>query len=168
MQSSFDLEHLHATATNIRLANGLVVDSAVLEASDVGFDEDGARYEGFARAVARLSPQSVEKFLAAQVPPMVQNVSVAFVGDQIVVRATATLMLTVDVTIKIGLEIQDDTRLAAVVHSVEPGIARKLIEDELVKVNPLLDASDLPIPVEFESIDITERAVTLTAVASTD
>lgn len=168
MQSSFDLEQLHATASNIRLSNGLVVDSVDLEASHVRFDENGASYEGFARAVARLSPESVEGFLAAQVPQMVQNVRVAFEGDQIVVRATASLMLTVEVTIRIGLEIQDDTRLAAVVQSVEPGLARRLIEDEIAKVNPLLDASDLPVSVEFESIVIAEDAVTLTAAASTD
>jgi len=166
MQSSFELGCLEAKATGLRLANGLVVDSLEIEANDVAYVEAESGMRGRANITARLLPASVERFLAAQVPASVQNVRVAFEDGEVVVRATATLILTVEVTVRVALELHAEAKLVAVVISVEPAIARRLIEDEIAKVNPLLDSSTLPILTRIQSIEVRPDAVTLTALAS--
>ncbi|MCC6402652.1 MAG: LmeA family phospholipid-binding protein [Fimbriimonadaceae bacterium] len=168
MQSSFELSGLDAKVTGLRLANGLVVDSLEIEARDVAYVEVEGGMRGRANITARLLPASVERFLAAQVPASVQNVRVAFEGGEVVVRAIATLILTVEVTVRVALELHDEAKLVAVVISVEPAIARRLIEDEIAKVNPLLDSATLPIPTSIQSIEVRPEAVTLTASASAD
>lgn len=168
MQSSFTLGQLEVTATAIGLPNGLTVDSLTIDATDVRVAEEGTDFGGTAHAEAILTPASVQVFLAARVPEAVQDVRVAFEGGVLVVRARVTLLVTLDVTIRVELVLEQATRLVANVVSVEPGLARGLIEAEIAKANPLLDASELPVPLRLDSVSVEPDAVVLSASAHAD
>jgi hypothetical protein len=77
--------------------------------------------------------------------------------------ATAQVVVPVQVSLRLRLEVEDRARVVAVLEEVQPGLARGLIEEELRKANPVLDASDLPVEAAIESVEVRPGVIELRA-----
>lgn len=163
MGSSLRLSGLQLQAADVELPNGLVVDSLVLQAGPGQFEDGSVSLASPASLVATIGPESIERLLAPRLPAAVRDLRVEFGHGEVGVLATAQVVVPVQVSMRLRLEVQDRARVVVVVQDVQPGLARGLIEEEVRKANPVFDASDLPFEAEIESVSVRPGAVELRA-----
>lgn len=171
MAQTIGFSDFDATAHNLVLEMGLVVSkltlslgNGVLKTSPVGLrlNEPGTleavvEQDAIAQYLEKLGPGGLSKF------------RVECRDGAIFVNAVARILLEVPVSAKFGLQIVNGKQLEVVLieAQVVGGDANKLVESQLGRINPILDASDLPFPASFDEVVIENGTLTIHGHAET-
>ena len=156
---------LNVDIKGIELDFGLKIDSFEIKTGPANADIDPLKVRldtpGTAKAI--VTEQGIADFLEVKSPGNISNFSVKISGGQIYVSASANIVITLPVKAVCSLEIVDQNKLFVRLDSVDVmgGKAKGIVESQLEKVNPILDASDLPINVAFTSVEVDAGLVTL-------
>jgi hypothetical protein len=150
-------------ATGILLPVGLELDSLSLTLGPfaVGLDPLDLNHgsPGTFEAVLRLA--ALAAFIEAKAKGAVRDVRVSPKGGDLEIQATAKMVLEVRIVLRCGLRIESGTRVFVDLLDVSLPMARGLIQAELDKLNPVLDASALPLDVTLQEIVVSEEAAVL-------
>jgi hypothetical protein len=163
MGSSLRLSELRLQASGVELPNGLALDSLVMQSGPAAYEEGSVSLASPAELVATVGPKAIERLLGPRLPGAVRDLRVECGDGEIGVLATAQVVVPVQVSLRLRLEVEDRARVVAVLEEVQPGLARGLIEEELRKANPVLDASDLPVEAAIESVEVRPGVIELRA-----
>lgn len=103
---------------------------------------------------ATIRDSAISAMLQQQAPPMLHDFEVRAVGGELLVSANAKLGLKIGIKAVAKLSIADPSRLDVVLVDMAkaPGPVRDLIAAQVAKTNPLLETSDWPMPLAFESV----------------
>lgn len=162
---SLKVGSVKAVFRDIELDFGLLVGSF-----EVTVDRAAVTLDPFAfdmalpgKAVAVVTERAIGQLLAAQAPPQVKDFEVSISGGKIYVTAKAQVIVTIPVKAVCFLEIVGGHSVYVRLESVDVmgGAAKNLVESQIEKVNPVLTVSDLPVPVELQSVECESGRVTL-------
>ncbi|MBL8060544.1 MAG: hypothetical protein JNK63_07510 [Chthonomonas sp.] len=149
-------DSLAAFAQNVKLPMGLVLDEVEVKAAGISFDGDASLLEP-AQVIARISPESLTTFVAAQLPPIVQRVEIGFKEGLIVARVVVKLVVEVTATARLLPEIQDKKSLTLKLVDFEgPAIARGFLEKQIADRNPVFESASVPFPLDLDDVQVNE------------
>lgn len=163
MAHKISFDHISLSSQGLVLPMGLRVATLDLSIDQGSVDGDTRtyRWQGEAPASARIDEKDLADFLTPRLPDSLKNVSVRCGDGVIQINAEAKIVFTVQVKVYCRLEIQANTQLVVKVHSVEPGIAESLVEGQVEKMNPVFQASDLPVPIQLSSVEVRDGSIFL-------
>lgn len=164
MGSQVRVESVQLQCGSVQLPFGLTVDEIVIRGADLCLASESAELTdiGPHEAFAIVSEKNVEKYLQPLLPSAVKDAQV-FIGDGLLkIAARAVIVFPISVQVYCQLEVVDGKEVYLRLHSVEPGgPVRGMLEKYLEEVNPILRASDLPLPLRFRSVLLDSGSVTL-------
>lgn len=141
----------------IELDFGLVVESFEVsgQEADCTADPFHIRLSQPGKARAVVTEGAVAQLLAAKAPNSIKDFQVQISDGLIYVEAKAQIVVTIPVKAACSLEIQEGKRLIVRIESVDVmgGAAKNLVESQIAKINPIFDASDLPIDIRLDTVD---------------
>ena len=142
---------------------GLTLDEVAVSGHDVEVSNDpfSIHLGKDAAAVVRVSCESIAKFLGSRDLGGLRDLEVSTSEGQLVVSATAVVLLPIRARIFCTLSIREGKMLDIVLESAEPAAARGLIEKKLAEVNPVLDLTSLGMNLEITSVEIGDGWVVL-------
>lgn len=155
-----------ALLLGLKLPMGLMVDEVQLDAPSVTVEKEpfSASSPQDPKVTAIISSTSLEAFLEKQAPGGLRNFKVK-IDDKIRISASVRMIIEIKANIVCHLEIVDGSKLIVVLDDV--GIvgvgAKNLVQQQIDKVNPLLDTSTLPIHVTLDNVELSEDKVALIA-----
>jgi hypothetical protein len=148
---------LDASFRNIELDFGLKIASFEIKSDAASADIDPFQLQldnpGQLRAV--VTESAVADFLEAKAPGNISNFTVKIAKGEILVTATASIVISVPVKASCFLEIVDGSQVFVRIKSVDVmgGAAKGIVENQLAKINPILDVAELPISVQLTSVE---------------
>lgn len=113
--------------------------------------------------VAEVAQEALSDFLEAQSPAGLKEFDVRADGGKLHVKAKKTVLVDLKVTATASLRIVDGRQLWVDVESVDVmgAGAKNLVASQLAKINPVLDAADLPIEATLTSVEVGDGKVVL-------
>jgi len=165
-----DIGKVDATLRDIALSIGLVVESLVITAQKAKIETDPFRFSlptpGDVKVT--VTQEAIQTHLNHMAPGGLRDFRVALVSGQVLVEATAKVILDIRAKAVCTLRIVDGKQLFVDLQDVDVlgGSAKKLVEGQLEKVNPILDASDLPLDLLMEEVVVEDGRVTIFGKAS--
>ncbi|MCW5935851.1 MAG: LmeA family phospholipid-binding protein [Fimbriimonadaceae bacterium] len=167
MDGTYLLNSLTASSEGLVLPVGLRIGNLQLDLGGASFDLATNRLtlaeEGSATAVVR--EQDVAAFIERQSDGVLRQVEAEIGGGLVKIHATAKLIFEVRATVTCRLVIEDDRRLVVELEDVSVPLARGAVEGQLAKINPLIDAADLPLTLLLREVTAESGAITLRAEA---
>jgi len=166
MPQNVQVGSVTASFCNVRLPIGLVLDRIEIEGQDAELHTDPLHLElpepGNVRVF--VGAESLEKYLNEQAPGGLRDFQVRLVPGAIEVQATARVIVELRATATCKLRIEHGRELHVELMSVDVlgGSAKSLVESQLDKINPILDAREYPVQLELHSVEITSEAVIVT------
>jgi len=169
MGKNIGLDAFQAKADNLELPMGLVVDhltlttgraTAVTDPFSLSLAEPGdVRVE--------ISESNVARYLEELAPGGLKNFQVECRDEFIVVRATVRFLLEVPVYAQCRLVIHEGRELHVelVEAQVVGGDAKRLVEGQIERVNPIFRVSDIPFPLVLDEVLVREGYITLLGTA---
>lgn len=157
---SLDVGHLEVVLQNLSLPMGLVINAMTLHAKHVHIEKDpiviSVPEPGTLEALV-LAPNLAD-FLNKQAPGGLRDFKVELKEGKIHVQASIMIMKASAVC---SLRIQDGTKLYVDLETVDVmGVgARNMVQSQLDKINPVLDADDLPIEAQLTEYEITDGSL---------
>lgn len=154
-----------ARLENIELDMGLTVQSFEVVGGEVAVDIDPfdvfLREPGRVRAV--VTEAAVAALLERQAPGGLRNFEVSIRGGLINVAAKAQVIVSIPVRAVCTLEIEEGKRLMVRLKSVDVlgGGPQGMVEQQLAKINPVLDAADLPLNIRLVSTEVDNGQIVL-------
>ena len=117
---------------------------------------------------ARVAEADLASFLEGQSPGGLHGFTVRAEGGKLLVRAKKTLLVDLKVTAVATLRIVEGRQLWIDVEEVDVmgAGAKNLVQSQIAKINPVLDASDLPVDAVLESVEAGGGYVTLRGTVS--
>jgi len=165
MTNSLHLESLNVTATNMTLPMGLTVDEVVIAsgAVDAELKPFSLNLAKPANATFRVSAANVAKLLEEKSPGGLKGFTVTISDGLVIVETTAKVIVEIRVATACTLRIDGGKRLFVDLDKVSvPGpMARNMIEQQLAKVNPILDLNEFAPSVTMESVTAEDGYITL-------
>jgi len=165
-----DIGQVDATFRNIALSIGLVIESVVIKAQNAKIETDPFRFTlpEPGDVTVTVTQEAIESHLETMAPGGLRDFRVALISGQVLVEATARVILDIRAKAVCTLRIVDGTQLFVDLQDVDVlgGSAKKLVENQLSKVNPILDASELPLSLVMEEIVVEDGRVTIYGKAS--
>jgi hypothetical protein len=106
---------------------------------------------------------ALQMFLERKAPQELKNLAVKLVPGQIRVTASVRILIELRVEAVCRLAIRDSRQILVELESVSVGggAAKNLVQQQLDKINPVLDAKDLPLDLQFNSVDIETGKIVL-------
>jgi hypothetical protein len=170
MTDGLHLESLHATATNVALPMGLTVDEVVLSAgrAEAQFKPFSLSLKKRAHVAVRVSAENVAKMLEEQSPDNLKNFTVTISDGLVIVENSAKVIVEIRVATSCTLRIEGGSKLFVDLGKVSvPGpMARNMIEQQLAKVNPILDLDDLLPSAHMDSVEAEDGYIKLKGTVS--
>lgn len=158
MDAEFSLLHLAVLGHGLKLPNGMVIDEVEIQADRLAIVDQKPKFETPATTIVRISPESLQTFIASQLPAMVRDPQVRFQDGKILVSASVKVLVEISATATLSLVIQDQKKLLVELIDVDkPGPVRGILENQLDAVNPVFDAKDLPLDLKLERVAIGEN-----------
>jgi len=158
-----------ASFDRLTLPMGLTVDHVLIEGAQATIQADPFRIalSEPGRIEAHVSQDNLAAFLNKEAPGGLRDFSVAIREGKLFVTATAKMIFEIKAEAICTLRIVDGTKLMVDLESVEMmGVgAKSLVEQQLDKVNPVLDASQFPLKVTLQSVDAKDGEIVLTGTA---
>lgn len=165
MAKPVKVQKVQATLSGIRLPMGLLVDHLAIHGSSLSIDTHppGYRLEEPGTVEAVISQESLAEFLTNEAPGGLKDFQVRAEGGKLHVQATAVMILPIKASAICTLRIANESQLHVDLESVDVmGMGgRSMVESQLAKINPVFDASDLPIPMKLDRVEIAKGMVTL-------
>ncbi len=120
------------------------------------------------RMVAEVLEDDLAAFLEAQAPGGLREFSVRAEDGRLNVRAKKTLLVDLKVTATASLRIVDERQLWIDVESVDVmgAGAKNLVQSQIDRINPVLDAGDLPVDARLETVEVGDGKVVLRGTVS--
>jgi hypothetical protein len=168
-EPSVSFSGLDATLREVRLPMGLIVDEVVLAMAQTDVFDDPwklvASSPGRIRAV--IGEGSIQAFLEAKAPAGLSNFEVTIADGVVYVKASARVVIEIRAMATCRLEVEDGTRLNVKLAALDPGGPLKgMVEGKLEELNPLFDASQLPLPCTIESVDARDGQIVMVGTLS--
>ncbi|MCW5938887.1 MAG: LmeA family phospholipid-binding protein [Fimbriimonadaceae bacterium] len=167
------MDHIRAAsaslqASGIVLSVGLELDSFVLSlgALKVDFKPLGFSHDQPGEFQAVVGYGRLAAFIESKAKGAVRDVTVVPQGETLEIQATAKVVFEVKVTISCRLRVESDKKLFVDLVDVSLPIARGIVQSELDKANPVLDASDWPVDVSIQMVELAEEGVVLSGQAA--
>jgi hypothetical protein len=155
MPDEVRLQSLEAKAFGIILPMGLRVDEVQLTSGPARAETDPFRLflDQPGRILAIIEETSVAEYLNQLAPGGLKGFSVACADEVIRINAIAKILFEVPV--------EADLTLAVVLQSAEVkgADARKLVEGQLDRINPIFDVKDFPVPMRIERVEVRDQAI---------
>lgn len=165
MKDGMRAESLAVLGNNVLLPMGLVVDEVVIEAgaTNAQFKPLSIALDQPATIKARISGASVGAFLEKEAPGGLKDFVVTIAKGQITVEATAKVIVEIRVAAVCTLRIADRTQLWVDLESVsvKAPMAHSMVEQQLAKVNPLVDLKDLAKNLSLDKVEADDGFVTV-------
>lgn len=110
-----------------------------------------------------VSEKDLTEFLSTMSSAGLKNVSVEARDGALHIRAVKTMLIDMKAYAVCSLRIVEGKRLFVDLESVEiMGVGPKqLIQNQLDKINPVVDADDFPIPATMDTVEITRGGILL-------
>ncbi len=144
---------------------GLVINALHLKAAKTTIDHEPfslllaepATWEAFVEQAA------VQMFVENQIPDTIREINVEILLGYIHVTAKVKVIVEIEAIAKCSIRIHDAKQLFVEVESVSVGGAavRNLVQQQLDKVNPILDAKDLPLNLTFDRVELREGEIAM-------
>lgn len=117
---------------------------------------------------AHVGEADLAAFLEKQAPGGMHEFSVQAEGGKLHVRAKKTLLVDLKVTAVASLRIVDGKEMWIDVESVDVmgAGAKNLVQSQIAKINPVLDANDLPVDATLDSVEVGDGRVVLRGTVS--
>jgi hypothetical protein len=155
-------------ASGIVLSVGLELDSFVLSlgALKVDFKPLGFSHDQPGQFRATVGYERLAAFIESQAKGAVRDVTVVPQGEVLEIQATAKVVFEVKVTVTCRLRVESDKILFVDLVDVSLPIAKGIVQSELDKANPVLDASDWPLDVAIRQVELGGDGVVLSGEAA--
>jgi len=161
---------VEATFHDVALPFGLTVDLIRLTAAKAVIKRDPFSLElpNPGNLVVCVGEKNLALFLNKEAPGGLRDFSVHLHEGKVVVEATAHIIVPLRAKATCTLRIVDGTQLWVDLKNVDVmGVgAKSLVEKQLEKINPVLDASDFPFDVKLEKVTIVDGELVLKGTAS--
>lgn len=169
MSESIGVGAWAATFAHLETSVGLVIDELTLQADStrIATDPFSVAMEP-AELEAKISAEAVASFLERKAPGGLQSFAVQLIDGKLIVEASARVIVEIRARVVCTLRIVDGKEIWVDLASADgvPSPVRGLVESNIAKVNPVFDASELPLDVTLTSIAADEGVVTLHGTAS--
>jgi hypothetical protein len=163
MPDEVRLQSLEAKAFGIILPMGLRVDEVQLTSGPARAETDPFRLflDQPGRILAIIEETSVAEYLNELAPGGLKGFTVACADEVIRINAIAKILFEVAVEAELTLVVEDERRLMVVLQSAEVkgADARKLVEGQLDRINPIFDVKDFPVPMRIERVEVRDQAI---------
>lgn len=155
---------LEAVFRSVRLPVGLVIDELRIEGDDpeCTFDPFRLHLDHPGKLQVTLGEAAVSRFLNEQAPGGLRDFIVTMKSGQIVVQATARVLIDIRATATCTLRIVEGKCIYVdleALDSVGGSAARGLVEGQLAKINPIVDARHYPLDIVLTRIEISDGRV---------
>lgn len=167
MDGPIRLQSLSALADGLTLPNGLNIDEATFVLPALTYDAKAQHLvsEGESHAKFRLSEASILELLKTKLPGQISNPQVRLADNMVSVTVSVQVLITIDVTARCKLRIQDGKELWVDLIDVDkPGPVYSIVEAQLSQINPVFSADTLPFPVTLTSCQVVSGWVELEAI----
>lgn len=142
---------------------GLVLDEVRIKGgpAQIGGEPFSINLDTPGNVEVEVSAQSLERFLEELAPGGLKGFTVSLGDGVIDISARARMIVEIAVRAQCGLKIEDSERLHVTLIDVDvAGMgAQRMVESQLDKINPILDASQLPLQVTLDEAIIEEGRV---------
>ncbi len=165
---NFGVQRLHASLSDVALPIGLRLDDLKLMGGPAELQTEpwGVKTESAATLVVRISEQNLVAFLEKQAPGAVRGVKVHLADGQVTVEAAVRVLVDIPVKAICALRIHGEKQLFVDLVEVQAvAAARKVVENQIAKANPVLDVKDLPFNVLLKDVQVADGFVTVTGSA---
>ncbi len=160
-----DIGQVDATFRNIALSIGLVIESVVIQASTAHIETKPIKFNlpQPADVVVTVTQEAIQDHLEQMSPGGLRNFRVALIDGQVLVEAKAKVIVEISAKAVCTLRIVDGKALYVDLQDVDVfgGSAKKLVEGQLEKVNPILDAKDLPLDLTMNDVKVGDGKVVI-------
>ncbi len=142
---------------------GLVVSRIEISGAGLVPHRHGLEAEGPVAFRATVQEIALAEFLDKEKPGGMTNFAVRIRPEAISLRATKRIILAVPLAVECLVEILDRRRLniRLLEASAFGAGVTTLAENEIAKANPVFDAADLPVRVEFDRVELSDGSFTL-------
>lgn len=151
------LQTFRAEMNRVVIPDAPVVDRFTVDAgaSEVTGEPFAISLSRPARAQATVLAADLASFLEAKAPGGLKGFQVEISGGQIQIAASVKVIFDIPVKAACRLEIVREKELHVRLESVDVagGAAKSLVESQIEKQNPILNASDLPFPLRLTRVD---------------
>lgn len=160
-----------ASFENVMLPMGMMLNHVIIQGTTgvITTDPFHIQLSSLGTIEAHVSEQSLAAFLEKQAPGGMRDVSISAQNGRISLNATIKMMLfDIKAEAVCTLRIIDGKQLFIILRSVEmAGVgAKSLAEQQIEKINPVLDVSDLPLTIVLRDVKIEGGEVILYGTAS--
>ena len=149
---------MEARFGSVLLPVGLCVDSFTITsgAARMSWPPFALQTDNAAQARVMVSESSVAAFLDAKTPNTMKGFKVKCTGGKIICEATVKVVVEIRAAATCTLRIEGGKQVFVDVESVDVmgGPAKKLVENQLEKINPILDAGEFPVKVVLEDVKV--------------
>jgi hypothetical protein len=161
---------LQLDISGLMLDTGLLIDTVRLTGGGMTYDAETTRLSlpVAASLTAQISSASVAKFVAANPQDEIKDLDVLLGEGRVIVRCKIQRVVSVNVQATGELVAVDGTKVEfrpTEVRAAGFGLPGGLVEGVLEQINPLVDLSDLPFPVNITGIRIDPAGITIEASA---
>lgn len=166
MKDGMQAESIAVLGNNVALPMGLTVDEIVIEAG-----ETRAKFKPFSieldqpgQIKARISAASIAAFLNKEAPGGLKDFAVTIADGFLTAEATARIIVELRVAAVCRLRIAERTQLWVDLESVsvKAPMAHSMVEQQLAKVNPLVDLKELASNLTLDAVTAEAGFVTVT------
>lgn len=167
MTNNVNLETLALLASEVTLPMGLVLDEVEIQVgkADATIKPFAIQLEKPADLTVRLSAGNIAAFLEKEAPGGLKDFRVTVGGGLLNVEATGRLIVEIRVTAVCKLRVVDRSKLFVDLQSVSVPMAYNIVEQQLAKINPILDLNDVAPSVKIDTVSADEGVVTVKGVA---
>lgn len=158
-----------ASFDRLTLPMGLTVDHVLIEGAEATIQADPFRIQlkEPGRIEARVGQTNLDAFLNKEAPGGLKDFEVTIRDGKLFIGATAKMIFEIKAEAVCTLRIVEGAKLFVDLESVEMfGVgAKSLVEQQLDKINPVLDAAQFPLKVTLESVDARDGEIILRGTA---
>lgn len=168
-EPSVSVSGLDATLRDVRLPMGLVVDEVLLNLGRADLHDDPWKLTADqpGRIRATIGEHSIQSFLESRAPAGLSNFEVTIADGVVYVKASARVVIEIRAMATCRLEVAEGVRLNVKLVALDPGGPIKgMVEGKIEELNPLLDASQLPLPCRIESVEARDGRIVLAGTLS--
>jgi len=165
-QHAAKVGQVEATFRDVALPFGLTIDLIRLTTRNAAIKRDPFQIDLAkpGNLVVTVSEQNLQAFLEKQSPGGLRGFEVKLHEGKVIVEATAQLIVGLRARAICTLRIVDGTQLWVDLKDVEVfGVGAKgLVEKQLERINPVLDAAEFPFEVKLDKVIVVDGELVLT------
>lgn len=163
MADDYELDSLELRLKRVSLPIGLVLDEVLIsgKGARVSTDPFAVHLDEPGRVVVKIHEGSIERFLERLQLGGASDFSVQATGGRLHIQTSVRVLVEIRVNVLCSLESEGGKRLDIVIEDGEPAAAKRMLESQIDKINPILDLSELPLDMTIEEIVIDEGWVEL-------